>query len=54
MATIAQKAGEMRKWSKLSTHVIELERWRDNGLKGACPVDYKKLGVETYTEEAQI
>ena len=45
-AAAAQKKGENRKWSKLSTHVTELERWRDGGMKGACPVDYKSLGIK--------
>jgi len=45
-AAAAQKKGEMRKWSKLSTHVTELERWRGGGMKGACPVDYKSLGIK--------
>ena len=46
MATSAQKKGENRKWSKLSTHVTELVRWRDGGMKGVCPVDYKSLGIK--------
>jgi len=46
MADAAQKKGENRKWSKLSTHVTELKRWRDGGMKGTCPADYKSLGIK--------
>ena len=46
MAVTAQKKGETRKWSKLSTHVTELERWRDSGMKDVCPVDYKSFGIK--------
>jgi len=45
MAVAAQKKEEIRKWSRLLTHVTELERWRDSGMKGECPVDYKTLGI---------
>ena len=45
MAVAAQKKEENRKWSKLSTHVTELKRWQDSGMKGECPVDYKTLGI---------
>jgi hypothetical protein len=46
LAAAAQKKGETRKWGKLGTHVTELERWRDSGMKGTCPVDYKSLGIK--------
>jgi hypothetical protein len=46
MAVAAQKKGESRKWSRLSTHVTELKRWRDKGMQGACPVDYKTFGIK--------
>lgn len=46
MADAAQKRGENRKWSVLSTNVTELKRWRDAGMKGACPVDYKSLKIK--------
>jgi len=45
LASALQKKGEMKKWSKLSTHATELERWRDGGMEGDCPVDYKSLGI---------
>jgi hypothetical protein len=45
-ADTAHAKGETRTWSKLSAHVTELERWRNNGMKGACPVDYKSLGIK--------